>query len=468
MSNAILRAQFDALTSSISQQKLLLDEMQTQLESLQAQLDSIVYPVLTLPPEIMTEIFLYCLPEQRKLDVVNTKEAPLLLTHVCGAWRHIACSTPRLWTAFYITEKDGYLDDLANIAETWFTRAGKCALSVKFHGSRTGETDFVSLLPGLRRHAREMRSLELHAGVGDFVMMPPLECVSLQKLSIRLLGYLPEHPPVEIFTNGVPLLREALMNAAPPSFLALPWQQLTKFTGELYTVRECMQALRAMPNLTECAFGAYDREDDHEVFSHPNIRHFTLFKCNYTHAASADALGVVTLPALQTLEIKGVDDFDPWALDSFLLRSAAPLRKLVIRPSVVGNEATEVILSNTFLTLRLTELEIWHPSKRFIRLFFDSFAQDANALPRLRSLSFRGCDFVNGGMTVGAVVDMAALPVTQRRNLAGCAQLQSFHVVSKPHRNAMSVYAEARLLPFKKLKESGMDIYIGTEEESVI
>ncbi|KAJ7044750.1 hypothetical protein C8F04DRAFT_941537, partial [Mycena alexandri] len=164
------------------------------------------YPVPTLPPEITSEIFLRCLPEMRELNVVNPREAPLLWTHVCSAWRQIACSTPRLWTTFYITEKHGYLDDLANIAETWFTRAGKCALSVKFHGSVTNDTDFAILLPGLRRHAREVRSLELHAGVGDFIMMPPLECVSLQKLSIHLLGYLLEHTPVEISAHIVGLL----------------------------------------------------------------------------------------------------------------------------------------------------------------------------------------------------------------------------------------------------------------------
>ncbi|KAJ7044744.1 hypothetical protein C8F04DRAFT_1351130 [Mycena alexandri] len=262
------------------------------------------------------------------------------------------------------------------------------------------------------------------------------------------------------------------MCAAPPSFLALPWQQLTKFTGEVYTVRECLESLRAMPNLTECAFGVSSLEDDTEVFSHPNIQHFNVLGCSHlaAGAASADILGHVTLPALRTLKIKDVVDFNHWTLDLFLLRSAAPLRKLVICPyEVVGNEFTEVILSDTFFTLRLTELEIWDPSNLFLPLLFDSIAQDANALPRLRNLSFRGCDFGTSGMTVGAVIDEAALPVTQRRHLAGCAQLQSFHLVAGRRDVALdTVFSEARLLPFKKLKESGMDIYIGTENSSVI
>jgi len=89
-------------------------------------------------------------------------------------------------------------------------------------------------------------------------------------------------------------------------------------------------------------------------------------------------------------------------------------------------------------------------------------------LPSLRTLSFRGCHRDGySGFAVDDIIGTAAVPITQRRYLAGCAQLQSFHVVSKTHPK-VSVYAEARLLPFRKLKEAGMDIYIGSEEESII
>ncbi|KAJ7249720.1 hypothetical protein B0H12DRAFT_1019546, partial [Mycena haematopus] len=72
--------------------------MQTRLpEPAHTQLDSVVYPVLTLPPEITSEIFCHCLPTERQSDIVNPKEAPLVLTQVCGLWRNIAISTPELW-----------------------------------------------------------------------------------------------------------------------------------------------------------------------------------------------------------------------------------------------------------------------------------------------------------------------------------------------------------------------------------
>ncbi|KAJ7724845.1 hypothetical protein B0H16DRAFT_1595355, partial [Mycena metata] len=439
----------------------------------QARLDPTRYPVLTLPPEITSEIFLCCLPETREFDVLNPREAPLLLTHICGAWRQIAIATPQLWTTFYIADENGIFDDLATVAETWFTRAGICGLSVKFHGSETDGTDFGSLLPVLRRHARDVRSLELYVDVGDLVMIdPPLECVSLQKLTIGILIDLEELPssslPLKLFDTDVPLLREVSMYGEPLRFLALPWQQLTKFTGESYSGMECLEALRAMPHLTECTFAA-SRGSTNEVFHHPNIQHFTVLgRSTFDgNIANGDILRQVTLPALRTLEIHDVDHFNGSIFDAFLLRSAPPLQKLVIRPSE-GDEVTEVILSDIFLALPLTELEIWRPSinEIFVPPLLGYLARDANTLPWLRSLSFRDCDF---WMPLGAVVDNAALLVTQRRHLAACEQLRSFHLVARIQQDVSleTLPSEARDT-FQKLKESGMDFYIGTEEESLI
>ncbi|KAJ7228149.1 hypothetical protein GGX14DRAFT_331655, partial [Mycena pura] len=57
---------------------------------------SIVYPVLTLPPEITSEIFIRCLPAET-VDVVCTRNAPLLPMQICRTWRQIAISMRVLW-----------------------------------------------------------------------------------------------------------------------------------------------------------------------------------------------------------------------------------------------------------------------------------------------------------------------------------------------------------------------------------
>ncbi|KAJ7166813.1 hypothetical protein C8R46DRAFT_847019, partial [Mycena filopes] len=63
--------------------------------AIQESLDSIVYPILTIPCEITVEIFVNCLPGRPNSP--SGRVAPMLLGRICRQWRIIACSTPRLW-----------------------------------------------------------------------------------------------------------------------------------------------------------------------------------------------------------------------------------------------------------------------------------------------------------------------------------------------------------------------------------
>ncbi|KAJ7752890.1 hypothetical protein B0H16DRAFT_1317119, partial [Mycena metata] len=58
-------------------------------------LQTLTYPVLTLPVKITSEIFIRCLPE--KLVEPNHEIAPLLLTCICRHWREVAQGDPRFW-----------------------------------------------------------------------------------------------------------------------------------------------------------------------------------------------------------------------------------------------------------------------------------------------------------------------------------------------------------------------------------
>ncbi|KAJ7192405.1 hypothetical protein GGX14DRAFT_315439, partial [Mycena pura] len=53
-------------------------------------------PAHRLPPELIGQIFLHCLPH-RSNALMRTSEAPLLLCRICSVWRAVALSLPRLW-----------------------------------------------------------------------------------------------------------------------------------------------------------------------------------------------------------------------------------------------------------------------------------------------------------------------------------------------------------------------------------
>ncbi|KAJ7834594.1 hypothetical protein B0H13DRAFT_1467448, partial [Mycena leptocephala] len=64
---------------------------------LQHRLDSYKYPVLTLPNEIVSEIFIHFLPIYPFCPPLTGILSPNLLTQICRRWREIALATPGLW-----------------------------------------------------------------------------------------------------------------------------------------------------------------------------------------------------------------------------------------------------------------------------------------------------------------------------------------------------------------------------------
>jgi hypothetical protein len=70
------------------------------LDPVQKRLDSIQYPVLSLPNEITTEIFINFLPIYPLRPPLVGNLSPTTMTHVFREWREIALATPMLWRPF--------------------------------------------------------------------------------------------------------------------------------------------------------------------------------------------------------------------------------------------------------------------------------------------------------------------------------------------------------------------------------
>ncbi|KAF7298635.1 F-box domain-containing protein [Mycena indigotica] len=82
-----------AFTHYTDNYRLQLDTARTAiLESL----SRTSFPFNTLPVEIITYIFIECLPKNGYVRP-STRSAPLLFTRVCRGWRHIALTTTELW-----------------------------------------------------------------------------------------------------------------------------------------------------------------------------------------------------------------------------------------------------------------------------------------------------------------------------------------------------------------------------------
>jgi len=94
------------ISSELARVKALYEELENQYKQLADDMDahrrllSLLRRDL-LPADVLQEIFLSCLPTTHD-SIVTKKEAPILLTQVCGGWRRIALDTPLLWASIHI------------------------------------------------------------------------------------------------------------------------------------------------------------------------------------------------------------------------------------------------------------------------------------------------------------------------------------------------------------------------------
>ncbi|KAJ7764415.1 hypothetical protein B0H16DRAFT_1265181, partial [Mycena metata] len=82
----------------------LLLELTAQRDRVKDYIDS--HKALTsyprrLPHDIIQEMFLRCLPTRHNA-VMSPTEPPLLLGHICSAWRSIAFALPQLWASLHV------------------------------------------------------------------------------------------------------------------------------------------------------------------------------------------------------------------------------------------------------------------------------------------------------------------------------------------------------------------------------
>jgi hypothetical protein len=124
------RARFADLQAQISLLERSLSELQSEKKLVLERLDSYKYPVLTLPNEIIAEIFVHFLPVYPLCPPLTGLDSPALLAQICRKWRYIALATPKLWRAIS-SDADIPLAQQLHICHTWMTRSCSCPLAIR-------------------------------------------------------------------------------------------------------------------------------------------------------------------------------------------------------------------------------------------------------------------------------------------------------------------------------------------------
>ncbi|KAJ6476442.1 hypothetical protein C8R47DRAFT_1141450 [Mycena vitilis] len=214
-----LRAQLEEVKIAILQQKheqkrcldafemqqRALDAKQREFEAKQHELETtlslVVYPVLSLPPEIVARFFVACLPEHGDVVRPCRDTAPLLVSQICRQWRRIAVNTCTLWASLTIVLPQYRMTDNFRLLETWFLRAKKTPLSITLSSQSSRSEILEPVLSLLSSAADQLHSLDLFIPHEAFCLFgcdglafPKLRCLSVSSGPDNTLANFPIAP----------------------------------------------------------------------------------------------------------------------------------------------------------------------------------------------------------------------------------------------------------------------------------
>ncbi|KAJ7079505.1 hypothetical protein C8R43DRAFT_1083210 [Mycena crocata] len=359
---AYSRSRIDAVDSQIADLKRTIKQLKLERFILETHLETYVYPVLTLPNEIISEIFLQSLSPS---DSLSGPTSPIFLGHICRKWRAITLSTPTLWTVIRLdVDTTTKHEKQLRLLDIWLARSRDCPLSIsitEYCHCPISESFASRFLAAIIPHSRRWRSVSLHILFSAFPMISG-ELPILSELTITSASdHLPniEHPdapwPLAMFKQA-PKLRRVSLCRVDPNIFHLPWAQITCLSiTQPDSFNDLSKILTLVVNV---AFLVVQITHDTPA-SLPvippllHLRHLTLAGYEGLHPAMhAQFMDTLTLPALTHLE---TEEHCLAAIQNLIVRSQCCLDGL--RISMAQTMYRAVSSPTEASTLKLIELQ---------------------------------------------------------------------------------------------------------------
>ncbi|KAJ7195741.1 hypothetical protein B0H12DRAFT_1331741 [Mycena haematopus] len=226
-----------------------ISAMRVEQDLVQERLDAYKYPVLTLPNEITSQIFLHFLPIYPYAPPLGGLDSPTSLTYVCRHWRDVALATPALWRAIrlvdYFTNMMPY-EQRRHISDAWISRSGSCPLSIEMEIGILRRAAFTEPKP--KPMALATARWEHLRLCGDGYFLPelgPMPMLRSLELDMVACG-------INLFVfHEVPQLRTVVLTRSVSSKVILRWIQLTCLTLNYVEIDPCVQILEQTLNLVQ-------------------------------------------------------------------------------------------------------------------------------------------------------------------------------------------------------------------------
>ncbi|KAJ7263706.1 hypothetical protein C8J57DRAFT_418438 [Mycena rebaudengoi] len=366
------------LRSRLSYLNTLIAALTIERQSLQAESDSIMYPVLSLPTEITMEIFRRCVPSGSP-SRPSPSTAPLLLTQICRQWRKISLDTPHLWCSLAFGD-----DSSVEILKLWLLRAGSLPLDYSFHCGNPSQASSVIEISILHSHRWQNVSFKLPIACFSTLDMRHHSFPILRKISLDIhdkRSYRDQLPDAVIVQNS-PSLREVHISTFPEVKFDIPWNQLTTLVIS-YNVQlmDCISTLRDIPGLVHLvAHIAPTTTTPIPIASPLTLNHLESL------TSSISLLEHLTLPRLERLTVKEFVTGQQTTFQPFISRSACV--NLIYLSLHMTPVPARALLACLRVTPSVEELELRWGGPQPGELF--TLLQKESILPRLTSLRFHG------------------------------------------------------------------------------
>ncbi|KAJ7171012.1 hypothetical protein C8R46DRAFT_1216606 [Mycena filopes] len=270
----------------------------------QERLDAYRFPVLTLPDEITSGIFLHFPPVYPACPPLYGTLSPTNLTQICREWRAVALATPSLWRAIEVSLF--LTHGPVQTVDRWLSLSRTYPTCIELATSTSySVADVMSVIAP--HHAR-WEHLKLNCRT--FFRQPLLELENPMPLLRRLdLAFAFDAPEGSIVLGKAPLLDSAALDDIAAHRFILPWLQLTSLTLTHIFFNNCIEVLRQTPQLLHCDLCFRISPDDAVATDLPLLclqslvlKPIEAYR-RFNGGPSTDYLNNFTLPALRTLQV---------------------------------------------------------------------------------------------------------------------------------------------------------------------
>ncbi|KAF7376695.1 hypothetical protein MSAN_00086500 [Mycena sanguinolenta] len=331
-----IRADLVSHTQELTRIDERMRELSIERDKIQAYIDShkelISYP-RRLPPDIVREIFVACLPST--YAVMSVQEAPLVLCRICSAWRTIALSTPRLWSSLHLP-----IDFVLSKKEQRMSAVARWGEGQDWGLTQSLAQDITAFSKMVAKSSNRWCNVEF-SHVSETVMLglAGAEAPSLE--SIRVTGQAWVLRQLDLFL--APSLRAVSMHTVGPEPLdvtvldmGLCWDRLTHLnfdsTGpgspsQGLSLGNVFILLGRCPQLVSFAFRAssalYQTDSISGFISLPSLKSFIVFEpCIIEASFIARLLEHLSMPELRQLHVPTTSSPTP-PLTNFLVTIGA-------------------------------------------------------------------------------------------------------------------------------------------------